>query len=131
MIFPLPFLHPHAQVLPPEMVEALRPELVVPVVEWLVHEEQPDSGAVYELGGGWVTKLRWQRTEGVAFPASYTVDDVRFFWGGGLCFRGLLALLYPRHTHTNTPTTNTYTTRHYHHGPSPTLLPSYSLTHPP
>ena len=41
-------------VMPPEMVQALRPEYIAPVVCYLCHEFCPDNGAVYEVGGGWV-----------------------------------------------------------------------------
>ena len=47
-----------ATIMPPEMLEALRPEYIAPVVAYLVHESCPESGSVFEVGGGWVAKVR-------------------------------------------------------------------------
>lgn len=52
-----------ASIMPPDLVEALKPEYVAPVVAFLAHESVPDSGAVFELGAGWVSRLRWQRSQ--------------------------------------------------------------------
>merc|ERR1711920_1031501 len=46
-------------VMPKEMLENLNPEYVAPVVAYLVHESCEDTGGIYELGAGWVAKLRW------------------------------------------------------------------------
>lgn len=51
-------------ILPPEIFEALKPEYVVPVVLWLCHDECQENGGVFEAGGGYMTKIRWQRTDG-------------------------------------------------------------------
>ena len=57
-----------ATVMPPEMVEALKPEYVAPLVVALCHESNTESGGIYECGSCWVSKVRWQRTKGVGFP---------------------------------------------------------------
>ncbi len=57
-----------ASVMPPDLVEALKPEYVAPVVAFLAHESVPDSGAIFELGAGWVSRLRWQRSQVCALP---------------------------------------------------------------
>lgn len=57
-----------ATVMPQEMVDALRPEFVAPVVAYLSHESCESSGQVYELGAGWVAELRWQRSKGGFLP---------------------------------------------------------------
>lgn len=59
-----------ATVMPPEMVEALKPDYVAPLVCFLGHEENKTSGGVYECGSGWISKVRWQRTGGVGFPVN-------------------------------------------------------------
>jgi len=59
-----------ATVMPKEMLDALRPEFVAPVVAYLVHESCEETGGVFELGAGWVSKLRWQRTLGGSIPAN-------------------------------------------------------------
>lgn len=63
-------------VMPPDMVQALKPEYVAPMVGYLCHENCEPSGGLFELGGGWISKLRWQRSKGAMFQGSFTVDDV-------------------------------------------------------
>lgn len=69
-------------VLPPEVCEALHPELVSPLVAWLVHDSCEENGALFEVGGGLYTKLRWQRTQGKLYRLGRTVapEDVRGAW---------------------------------------------------
>lgn len=43
-------------VMPPELVQALRPEFVAPVVVYLAHESCAENGSLFELGAGWVAK---------------------------------------------------------------------------
>lgn len=54
-------------VLPKELFDSLKPELISPLVLWLCHESCTESGGLFELGAGRVTKLRWERTAGHAF----------------------------------------------------------------
>src|SRR5262249_51831817 len=54
-------------VLPKELFDSLKPELVSPLVLWLCHESCKESGGLFELGAGCITKLRWERTGGHAF----------------------------------------------------------------
>lgn len=49
---------------PPHVYEALKPEYIVPLVGYLCHDSCTDTGNLYEAGGGWVSKLRLQRSEG-------------------------------------------------------------------
>ena len=51
-------------VLPKELIDALRPEYVSPLVAWLCHESSTETGGLFEVGGGYFAKLRWERTEG-------------------------------------------------------------------
>lgn len=57
-----------ATVMPPEMVEALKPDYVAPLVAFLGHEQNKTTGGVFEVGSGWVARNRWQRSGGVGFP---------------------------------------------------------------
>ncbi|KAJ3116024.1 hypothetical protein HDU96_010562 [Phlyctochytrium bullatum] len=59
-----------ATVMPPEMVEALKPDYIAPLVGFLAHESTKETGGVYEVGSGWIAKVRWQRTGGVSFPVN-------------------------------------------------------------
>lgn len=57
-------------ILPKEIVDALKPELVTPLVVKLCAENNEETGSVFEVGAGWISKLRWQRTEGEVFDAT-------------------------------------------------------------
>ncbi|MEO8797066.1 MAG: SCP2 sterol-binding domain-containing protein, partial [Polyangiaceae bacterium] len=54
-------------VLPKEILDSLKPELVSPLVAWLCHEACEESGSLFEVGGGFYSKLRWERSEGKTF----------------------------------------------------------------
>jgi 3-hydroxyacyl-CoA dehydrogenase/3a,7a,12a-trihydroxy-5b-cholest-24-enoyl-CoA hydratase len=54
-------------IMPQEMVDALKPEYVSPLVAWLCHETCPETGGLFEIGAGFVSKLRWERTTGETF----------------------------------------------------------------
>ena len=66
-------------VLPPELIAALKPEVVSPLVAWLCHESCNETGGLFEVGGGFFSKLRFERTEGVTFRLGRTisVEDVK------------------------------------------------------
>lgn len=51
-------------VLPEDLFEALKPEYVAPLVLWLCHESCEENGGLFEVGAGWIGKLRWERTLG-------------------------------------------------------------------
>lgn len=57
-------------ILPKEVVEALKPEFVTPLVVRLCSEQSEETGSLFEVGAGWVSKLRWERSKGVCFPAN-------------------------------------------------------------
>jgi 3-hydroxyacyl-CoA dehydrogenase/3a,7a,12a-trihydroxy-5b-cholest-24-enoyl-CoA hydratase len=66
-----------ATTLPEEALKYMNPEFVVPLVAYLVHESCEENGSVFEIGGGYIAKLRWQRTEGAFFDFPFTPEDVR------------------------------------------------------
>ena len=51
--------------MPPDILENLKPDWVVPLVAVLVHKDSEENGAIYEVGGGHIAKLRWERSSGL------------------------------------------------------------------
>lgn len=66
--------------MPPDVLKTVKPELVVPLVAYLCHEDCKENGGLFEVGGGFVAKLRWQRTEGVFFKGEMTPETVAANW---------------------------------------------------
>ena len=54
-------------VMPPDLVEKLKPEYVAPFVAYLASDECEPTGGVFEIGAGWIARLRWQRAKGAFF----------------------------------------------------------------
>ncbi|KAI9054742.1 hypothetical protein LZ554_001893 [Drepanopeziza brunnea f. sp. 'monogermtubi'] len=69
-------------VMPPDVLENLRPEWVVPLVAVLVHNDCDENGSIFETGGGHVAKLRWERSSGLLLKAddSYTPGAILKKW---------------------------------------------------
>ncbi|GCC24539.1 peroxisomal multifunctional enzyme type 2 [Chiloscyllium punctatum] len=70
-------------VLPQELVDALKPEFVAPLVIWLCHEKCEENGSLFEVGAGWIGKLRWERTLGATVrqkDQQMTPEAVRDSW---------------------------------------------------
>ena len=54
-------------VLPKELFDSLKPELISPLVLWLCHESCRESDGLFEFRRRRITKLRWERTQGHPF----------------------------------------------------------------
>lgn len=70
-------------VMPPEVLEQLKPQWVVPLVAVLTHKSNTnENGSIFELGGGHVAKIRWERSQGLLLKAdeSYTPGAVLKQW---------------------------------------------------
>lgn len=69
-------------VMPKELVDALKPEFVMPLVVKLCDENSSETGGLYEVGAGWIGKVRWERTQGHAFSVSegFTPEDINDVW---------------------------------------------------
>lgn len=74
-----------ATVMPPEVLDSLKPEWVVPLVAVLVHSSnESETGSIFEVGGGHVAKLRWERAKGALLRAddSFTPGALLKKWDG-------------------------------------------------
>lgn len=69
-------------ILPPEILERLNPEYVTPLVAWLASTQCQEIGGLFEVGAGFVAKLRWERSLGHNFPsnAPLTAEDIAAKW---------------------------------------------------
>ena len=68
--------------IPPQVFERLKPELVSPLVVYLGSEACQETSGLFEVGGGWIGKTRWERSLGVGFDpeAWFSPDDVAAHW---------------------------------------------------
>ena len=69
-------------ILPREVTEALKPEFVTPLVIRLCSEESEETGSLFEVGAGWVSKLRWERSQGAFFDpkSELTAEAIDAAW---------------------------------------------------
>jgi NAD(P)-dependent dehydrogenase (short-subunit alcohol dehydrogenase family) len=67
-------------ILPPEVLEKLKPEYVAPVVAYLCTEECPDNGSVFIVGGGSVQRAALFENAGPKFDSPPSVDDIAAHW---------------------------------------------------
>lgn len=72
-------------ILPPELFEQLKPELIAPVVVWLCHEDCEENGSIIESAAGWAGKQALVRGKGALLRYKITdnvvPEKVRDLWG--------------------------------------------------
>ncbi|KAF2469696.1 NAD(P)-binding protein [Lindgomyces ingoldianus] len=69
-------------VMPPDVLNSLRPEWVMPLVAVLTHKSCTETGSIFEAGGGHIAKLRWERAKGALMKPddSLTPDAIAQRW---------------------------------------------------
>jgi len=77
-------------VMPPDILANLKPDWVVPLVAVLVHKDSEENGSIFEVGGGHIAKLRWERASGLLLKAddSYTPGAILKKWDQISNFKG-------------------------------------------
>jgi multifunctional beta-oxidation protein len=76
--------------MPPDVLEHLKPDWVVPLVAVLVHKDSAETGSIFEVGGGHVAKFRWERANGALLKCddSYTPGAILKKWDEVNNFKG-------------------------------------------
>ncbi|XP_078044270.1 peroxisomal multifunctional enzyme type 2 [Augochlora pura] len=71
-------------VMPPDFLDHLKPELIAPVVAWLCHEKCTENGSIIESALGWAGKCHLVRASGTTFrqnlSQNITPEDVEKNW---------------------------------------------------
>ncbi|CAF1395501.1 unnamed protein product, partial [Didymodactylos carnosus] len=69
--------------LPDDAEHGLKPEFVMPLVLYLSHETCDETGSLFEVAGGWIGKVRWEKSSGAVVRKKncpMTPEDVRDNW---------------------------------------------------
>jgi 3-hydroxyacyl-CoA dehydrogenase/3a,7a,12a-trihydroxy-5b-cholest-24-enoyl-CoA hydratase len=79
-----------AGIFPEAILNAIKPEYISPFVAYLCHQSCKETGSLFEVGAGWIGKLRWERSLGHGFPLgeSFTAADVKQQWEKIIDFEG-------------------------------------------
>lgn len=71
-----------ASITPEQLLAALKSEYVTPLVVRLCMQASQETGSLFEVGGGWMAKLRWERTQGLAFAPDqpFSTEEIDAQW---------------------------------------------------
>lgn len=67
-------------ILPPNVLEQLKPEYVAQLIGYLCSEECEANGDVFEVGAGRVHRLKWQRSAGLNAGSDLSPEALRDNW---------------------------------------------------
>ncbi|MFW5877289.1 MAG: SDR family oxidoreductase [Myxococcota bacterium] len=67
-------------IMPPEVLEKLKPEFVSPLVAYLASEQCQDTAQVYAVGGGYVSRVAVVEAAGVRFGSDITPEGIVDKW---------------------------------------------------
>lgn len=73
---------PWFEALAPAARQRLQPDFVSPLVAWLCHDDCTETKGLFEVGGGYFTRLRWERAAGWRDEggAPTSMDALRAHW---------------------------------------------------
>lgn len=77
VIAPLAATRMTETVLSKEILEKLKVDYIVPLVGYLTHDSCKENGSIFEIGGRWISKVRWQRSEGEFFSGKFGPEEVK------------------------------------------------------
>lgn len=70
-------------ILPPDVLKKIGPEKISPLVQYLAHEQVKTSGSIFEVAGGFVGEVKWQRLGGQVFnydEKTFTPEAILAQW---------------------------------------------------
>ncbi len=62
--------------MPPEVVKKLDPDLVAPMVAYMCSEQCQHTGAIFTAGAGYYSTIEYREGAGIRLPGNVTVDDI-------------------------------------------------------
>jgi NAD(P)-dependent dehydrogenase (short-subunit alcohol dehydrogenase family) len=68
-------------IMPPQLLEALQPENVSPLVAYLTSEACTETGRIFSVGGGYIARVAIVEGPGATFKEGFTPEDVQDRFG--------------------------------------------------